>query len=284
MCLVGFSLNMNDTYPLLLAANRDEYFARPTSAAHWWPDRPNVFAGQDQQAGGTWLAASRNGRIAALTNFREAPPASSAQSRGMLVTAALNCDIPLDQLLAQLLAQGENLAGYSLLLFDWRRSGTGAPVSVAAYCICNRTSQTVRLLAPGLYGLSNGPIDAPWPKSLRLKRTIDQVQGSSQSTRNAALLAALTDSSLADSESADLPDTGVGLAMERQLAPAFIRANGQRRYGTRSTALVSVAADSTVDFDEWTWSETPQAQCTARRTARFTSANQTPYPAMQNQP
>ncbi len=152
MCLIALSVGRHPDYPLIVAANRDEFHARPTEAAHWWPDRPDVLAGRDLQAGGTWLAVSRSGRFATVTNFRDAkPPDPYHRSRGHLVTEFVAGDLAPAEYLASI--DEDAYAGFNLLV------GTANEV---AY-LSNR-EEGMRSLAPGTYGLSNALLDGPWHK------------------------------------------------------------------------------------------------------------------------
>ena len=152
MCLIVLSFGQHPDYPLILAANRDEFHARPTQDAHRWPDKPDVVGGRDLQAGGTWLALQKTGRFATVTNFRDAqPPSPKQRSRGHLVTAFLESDSSPRDYLGTI---DENAyAGFNLIV------GTASEV---AY-LSNREEGT-RELSPGTYGLSNALLDGPWHK------------------------------------------------------------------------------------------------------------------------
>lgn len=152
MCLIALSFGQHPDYPLILAANRDEFHARPTQEAHWWPDKPDIVGGRDLQAGGAWLALQKNGRFATVTNFRDAqPPSPKHRSRGQLVTGFLECNSTPGDYLATV--EEEAYAGFNLMV------GTADEV---AY-LSNREEGT-RKLAPGTYGLSNALLDGPWHK------------------------------------------------------------------------------------------------------------------------
>lgn len=152
MCLIALSLGQSDQYPFILAANRDEFHARPTKSAHWWPDKPDILGGRDLQAGGTWLALHRSGRFATLTNFRDAaPPSPKQRSRGYLVTDFLEGELAPGHYLDSIDEAG--YAGFNLIV------GTASEV---AY-LSNREDGT-RSLGPGTYGLSNALLDGPWHK------------------------------------------------------------------------------------------------------------------------
>lgn len=152
MCLIVLGIDRHPDYPLILAANRDEFHARPTREAHWWPDKPDILGGRDLQAGGTWLAVSRSGRFATVTNFRDAkPPDPSHRSRGHLVTQFLESELSPRDYIATI--DEDAYAGFNLIV--------GA-VGETAY-LSNREDGT-RDLGPGIYGLSNALLDGPWHK------------------------------------------------------------------------------------------------------------------------
>jgi len=152
MCLIALSVGQHPDYPLILAANRDEFHARPTKEAHWWPDKPDVVGGRDLQAGGTWLAVHRNGRFATVTNYRDAMASKPGhRSRGHLVTGFLDGTLSPADYLATI--EEDRYAGFNLIV------GTHNDV---AY-LSNREDGT-RQLGPGTYGLSNALLDGPWHK------------------------------------------------------------------------------------------------------------------------
>lgn len=158
MCLVVLSIGQHADYPLILAANRDEFHARPTQDAHWWPDKPDIVAGRDLQAGGTWLAVQRNGRFATVTNFRDAKAtAPEHRSRGELVTGFLDSDLAPGDYLATI--DGDAYAGFNLIV--------GTTKDIAYF---SNREDGCRALHPGLYGLSNALLDGHWDKVDRSKR------------------------------------------------------------------------------------------------------------------
>jgi uncharacterized protein with NRDE domain len=158
MCLIVLSLGQHPEYPLVLAANRDEFHARPTREAHWWPDKPDILGGRDLQAGGTWLALHRNGRFATVTNYRDAqPPSPKYLSRGRLVTDYLESDLaPLAYLDT---IDQDAFAGFNLIVGEAGEVGY----------LSNREEGS-RDLGPGTYGLSNALLDGPWHKVESSKR------------------------------------------------------------------------------------------------------------------
>lgn len=152
MCLVVFAVEPDDAHVLLLAGNRDEFHGRPTQSLAWWDDRPGIVGGRDAQAGGTWLAASRHGRFATVTNSRDAqPPAPGLRSRGLLVTDFLESSSDPVEFLADI--DGAEYAGFNLVLSD------GVSVAYGS----NRGAEP-RRLERGVYAVSNAVLDTPWHK------------------------------------------------------------------------------------------------------------------------
>ncbi len=223
MCLILFALNQHPEYPLVIAANRDERYERPTQPLAPWPDAPQVLAGRDLEAGGSWFGITRSGRFAAVTNVREWPPQTGwPRSRGSLVRDFLLGSMSAAEYAADCVRHDGQFAGFNLLLGD----------SDGLWYCSNRGSDPLRQLQPGLYGLSNGALGDAWPKtgsgSAALRTEL--LRGPTP----AGLLALLGDHTVATD--AELPDTGVGIEMERMLSPRFIASPD---YGTRaSTALL----------------------------------------------
>lgn len=238
MCLVGVALGVSERFPLVIAANRDEFLARPTAALDWW--RPGVgegsdpiLGGRDLKGGGTWLGVSAAGRIALVTNVREAEDvAPDAPSRGEIVERWLRRDTTFDSLATHVASAG--FAGVNVLAFD----NAGATVEHFSNRGEPRTS-----VVTGIHGLSNASIDTPWPKVRALK---DRVRAAVNEASTAdALALALFDALANDAVAPDdtLPSTGVGVAMERSLSPAFIKLP-EIEYGTRSSTVVIRAGDT----------------------------------------
>jgi len=160
MCLIVIAFKTATDYPLLVAANRDEFHARPAHAADWWADDKDIVGGRDLQAGGTWLGLHRSGRFAAITNYRDAAPTRRGKrSRGLLVKEFLqNTLAPLDYLER---IDGDSYAGFNLLVSDGQTLAS----------LSNRDSMA-RDLSAGVYGLSNATLDTPWEKVERSKRAL----------------------------------------------------------------------------------------------------------------
>jgi len=285
MCLIAFAFGLADRGgpSLRLASNRDEYFSRPTEQAHWWADAPDVFGGRDQLAGGTWLAASRRGRIAAITNHRNGLPAKAPRSRGTLVADFVQADEPIADYACRIARQCADYGGFNLILFEL------APMPRAWYV--NDVGQA-RELAPGLYGISNDRLDTPWPKVERLKASLAQGLGRYLAGAAASAIAGSAGDASADAAAGMapdlapderlfdalldrdvppehlLPESGVGISRERYLSTAFITPNGGTDvfggYGTRASTLVEARSDGRIRFTERSWN-TPGAPAAGYR-------------------
>lgn len=230
MCLIALALDRHPRFPLVVAANRDEFLQRPSAALDGWrassTDEP-VLGGRDLQAGGTWMALAGNGRLAMLTNVRDlARHDAAAPSRGAIVPAWLATPLPVAAFWRDTAARGHN--PFNLLAADlaqgqwwWAGDRAAAP----------------QRLGPGLYGLSNAALDTPWPKVQRIKQALAEAlrQAASVADLEARLFVALADRTPIPDDA--LPDTGVGLDRERWLAPVFIR-TPDARYGTRCSTLL----------------------------------------------
>ena len=237
MCLMTFQWQPDAENRLILSANRDEFLNRPAQALHPWPDFEGVYAGKDLSLGGTWLGIHKNGRFAALTNHRDMriKGPQSPISRGNLVLDFLTTDIGALEYLEALENNAELYAGFNLLVADQYQMGY----------FSNRSQQAPRLLEAGLYGLSNALLDSPWPKVEKAKQ---QLNSWIKITDNPQPLTDLLSSTTIAPDSL-LPDTGIGLAMEKVLScQKIITPN----YGTRcSTGLI--VNENFIQFDEVSW-------------------------------
>jgi uncharacterized protein with NRDE domain len=238
MCLILVVWRGQPTYPCVIAANRDEFYARATQPAHWWSDDPHILAGRDLVAGGTWLGVTRTGRFAALTNYR-APRQkwTDAPSRGALVKNILDSGASVEEELAHLRRVSADYNDFNVLFSDGERLG-----------VYESVRREGRELGPGIYGLSNHLLDTPWPKVQRAKAGLQAALG--DLTDPGAILALLRDDMRASDE--HLPRTGVSLDWERLLSSAFIRGTD---YGTRCSTVIRVDQCGTAFFDEWSWDE-----------------------------
>ena len=237
MCLILLAYLKHPEYPLIVAANRDEFYSRGTLPAHWWPETPQLFAGKDLKAQGTWMGISRNGRFAAITNVREPLRKRIAPlSRGKLPRNYLEAEISDQQFSHQLEQDKQLYQGYNLLY------GTEKKL----YYFSNRHC-SIKSLAPGIYGLSNAQLDTPWPK-VETARALFRNELSSQTLTSERLLDIL--SSPATYPDSQLPDTGLSREWERKLSA--IRITGQE-YGTRSSTALLVKYDGEITFHERTF-------------------------------
>lgn len=244
MCTILFAWQQDPEQPLLLAANRDEFHQRPTAPAEWHND---VFSGIDLLAGGTWLGLHKAGRFAAVTNFREMPLQHQALSRGSLPMDFLTGNQTPAEYCASLLPVQQDYGPFNLLVCDgqslWYMSNRGA---------------APRELAPGVYGMSNGLLNDPWPKVVRGRQALAEQHHATDDE----LFALLRDTyQPADHE---LPDTGVGVDMERRVAPLFIRSE---EYGTRCSSVVRLRAKEGWSMVEQSWD--PNGNASGPRRASY---------------
>jgi uncharacterized protein with NRDE domain len=233
MCLIAIAWQAHPEYPLVVAANRDEWRDRPAAPAHWWSDHPDLLAGRDLQAGGTWMGITRGGRFAAVTNFRDpSERRSTAPSRGALVAEFLLGSQSPSRFLASLSRRAAQYNGFNLL------AGDGETL-----CYFGSREGEVRAVEPGVHALSNHLLDEPWPKVAKARAAMKAAIGDGDEP----LFAMLSDATPApDSQ---LPDTGVGLERERWLSPILIAGEA---YGTRTSTVLRVAAGGTARFEERT--------------------------------
>ncbi|MDY0014242.1 MAG: NRDE family protein [Rhodocyclaceae bacterium] len=247
MCLILVAWRAHPDFPLVVAANRDEWFARPATPAAWWADPPGILAGQDLEAGGTWLGINRQGAFAGLTNFRDPTRQPlGGPSRGALVRDALAHPLPVAERLAWLARHGGDYNGFNLIFSDGQD-----------LAIFESVSGQGRVLGPGVYGLSNHLLDTPWPKVQRAKSRLHAALDSLPDAD--PLLALLRDDQPAPDQA--LPRTGVSLEWERLLSSAFIRAPG---YGTRCSTVILGDPGGRCHFQEWTWDEAGHPASIAR--------------------
>jgi uncharacterized protein with NRDE domain len=230
MCLIVFAWQVVPGIPLVVAANRDEFYDRPTAAAAWWDDFPQVYAGRDLQGGGTWLGVTREGRFAALTNIRNpAERRTDVRSRGELVAGFLESDMAPEDYVTAVAKTGEAYNGYNLVF--------GTRDKLIWYN--NRDGEDARNgqpLAPGVYGLSNASLDSPWPKVVRTKAQFSSLL--CQGAPYDAYFEMLKDTTRTND--CRLPKTGVDIEWERILSAVCIESP---TYGTRSSTVVQVYRD-----------------------------------------
>ena len=265
MCLVAFAVNASKRWPLVIASNRDEFFDRPTLPLARWQSAAghSIISGRDARAGGTWLGMTASGRIAFLTNVREAPlqclPSVPAfeKSRGELVVRWLEGRMTAAQFMLD--TDSNSYGGFNLVLGDWQTGqwswisnrlfetrpdgSTAQRPKAAGWCS--------RVLEPGVYALSNAALDTPWPKTLALKAALtDALGASNEAGLKKPLWDALASRSYAGTES--LPDTGVPSELEKAFSSAYVD-SPERGYGTRcSTVLVATPQAGEQSQMKWT--------------------------------
>ncbi|MFZ3323268.1 MAG: NRDE family protein [Usitatibacter sp.] len=233
MCLIILAWKARSDLPLAVAANRDEWRDRPTEPAHWWNDHPELLAGRDLEAGGTWMGITRGGRFAAVTNFRDpSERRTSARSRGTLVTEfLLGSDAPREYL-AHLASTAGEYNGFNLILGDG-----------ATLWYYSSREDKAREIEPGVHGLSNNLLNEPWPKVVKGRAKMREALRDDDPTPQ--LFDLLSDRSFVDDT--QLPRTGVGIDWERRLATALIAGPD---YGTRSSTVLTVDAKGKARFEE----------------------------------
>jgi uncharacterized protein with NRDE domain len=238
MCIILLAYKSHPVYPLVLAANRDEFYERPTAVAHFWEDAAGLLGGRDLERGGTWLGVTDTGRIAAITNFREpGQRLTDAPSRGLLVSDFLRSHETPETYLERLATDGAPYNGFNLIVGDSRR-----------LCYYSNRAQAYQTLAPGVYGVSNHLLDTPWPKVTRGKAALAEILAAGDALQPDAIFRLLADRSCADDGC--LPDTGVGLELERTLSPLFITSP---IYGTRSSTVLLQDHEDRMTFIERTF-------------------------------
>lgn len=226
MCLIVLAWRPTHALPLIVAANRDEYHARPSQPLAAWEDAPHVIAGRDLQAGGTWMGVGRAGRFAAVTNIRELGAPLGPRSRGELPERFLRGHLSPEAYLVELAGNLQHYSGFNLLVGDahelwYFNSHTGVPEQLSA----------------GVYGLSNAALNTPWPKLVRARSALHECLSAPETED---LLRLLSDAQPA--ADAELPSTGVPYEWEKRLSSVFI---ASADYGTRaSTALIRRADGS----------------------------------------
>ncbi len=230
MCIAAFSWNPDSDTPLLLAANRDEFFLRPTNPMHWWPDSP-VLAGRDLRANGAWLGITRHGRFALLTNIRNpALRRDGAPSRGDIVKNFLESSVMTSTFVNALASITPRYEGFNFLCGEVNRD-------TRELWFLNSAETAAKRLTPGLYGLSNASLDTDWPKVSRAKQGLRHALAERDADAQTARLLRLLRNTTPTSER-QLPSSGVPLEWERALGSIFINRDG---YGTRASTVLRIS-------------------------------------------
>ncbi len=235
MCLLVFAHQVSAQYPLLVAANRDEFHARPTAASGFWDEHPDLLAGKDLEQGGTWMGVTRSGRFAAITNYRDpARTARAPRSRGEIPLHFLTGTQAPPAYLRQLAGRAQAYAGFNVLVGD----------ADSLWYFTNSDTLEPQCLAPGIYGLSNARLDTPWPKVTLGKARLQALLDDGDVSHDA--LAAVVNSQQRASQR-ELAELGHNASMESILSAQFIVTDS---YGTRSSTTLKVDAQGDIDWRE----------------------------------
>jgi len=244
MCLIVFAVDQHPQYKLVLAANRDEFFNRPTLEADFWPENNSILSGRDIQSKGTWLGINKNGRFIAITNFRDPQKNNpKAISRGELSYQYLIQDEGVTPFLNILSKQRQFYNGFNLLLSD-----DGFDTIFHYSNVTNRSTK----IESGIHGLSNHLLDTVWPKVRYGKNGISKIIQSKTIKTNDLIELLKNDAVASDNL---LPKTGISFDLEKKLSPVFISMNG---YGTRCTTAILVDRNNDLTFHEVTYDEKRQ--------------------------
>lgn len=253
MCLILFAYKVHPAYPLIVAANRDEDYDRQSSPAEFWKDAPHVLAGHDLKEGGTWMGITREGKFAAITNYRD-PAAfrADAPSRGNLIKNYLRGSQSAAAYIGKISRHADRYNGFNLICADDRDM----------FVYSNRGD--MQKLTAGIYGLSNRLLDTPWTKVVRGRKALSAAMQKKGADLEAALFAFLADRKIAPDNK--LPSTGISLERERLLSAAFVKSPG---YGTRSSSVLMITKNKWMKFVEKVFNEEPDPWVESRFSFRL---------------
>ncbi len=244
MCIILFAKNQHPRYKFVLAANRDEFYERPTAIADFWQDAPEILAGRDLVHGGTWLGITKNGRFAAVTNYRDPNAPKGSRSRGKLVSDFLQSDEKVEDYLQNIAGIADEFTGFNLIAGSFSED-----VEIGYF---SNRSDGVKILDDGIYGLSNHLLDTAWQKVTSGKELLREIL-SAEEIETEKLFEILAVQKIADDK--DLPNTGIGIERERVLSPIFIETP---IYGTRCSTVLLFENSGKVVFAERTFEGDPQ--------------------------
>lgn len=225
MCLIAFAWRAHPRWRLVLVGNRDEFHARPTAPLASWDEAPQILAGRDLEAGGTWAGVGAQGRASVITNVRDMSADHSGLSRGLLVADYLGSTLPARAHAIELMASARDYRPFNLLTFD----------RDDAYYLGNHPNARAQPVETGVHGLSNADFNAPWPKTRALVHRLDEWLKEGEEDDLDALFGMLSDQGRWPDDL--LPDTGIGIERERFLSSAFIVGEN---YGTRASTVILV--------------------------------------------
>lgn len=234
MCLITFAYQSHPEYELIFAANRDEYYGRPTREARFWDEEPRILAGKDLKAGGTWMGITKNGYFSALTNYRDPSEVKeNAPSRGKLPLEYLKHEMNPEKYFQQLKKSDEKYNGFNLL------AG-----SLGKICYYSNRRESIHVLQPGIFGLSNHLLNTNWPKVQRARTNMKNLIGNDNISEEALFDLLADDTPAPDNK---LPDTGLSKDLEKAVSPVFIKTE---KYGTRSSTIMLISKNGKVKFVE----------------------------------
>jgi len=257
MCFIVFAYQIHPSYRFIAAANRDEYYERPSSPVAFWEDAPQVLAGRDLKEGGTWMGITRGGKFAAITNFRDPSTLiTNAPSRGQLVSNFLTGSESAASYIDNISRQAQKYNGFNLICGDHK--------DLSVYS--NRGK--IEKLEAGIYGLSNHLLNSPWPKVIKGKRALSATMNKKGSDLETALFKILSDHKMAPDHR--LPSTGVDLEWERLLSSIFIKSP---TYGTRSSSVLLIGKNKRVKLVEKVFDGKPEPWVESRFSFLLNGAN-----------
>jgi len=236
MCLIAFSYKTHPKYKLIVATNRDEFYKRPTRPAQFWIDegQPQLLAGKDLKANGTWIGISKNGKWGALTNFRDLSNIhEDAPTRGTLVLDFLKSAEPANEYLQNLVGSTQDYNGFNLLIGDTDK----------LYHYSNE-SQQISEIEPGIHGVSNALLDTSWPKLDYAKRNLQHVLSGETFEKEDLFQILKNPEKAADDQ---LPSTGLSYELEKAISPVFIKTEN---YGTLCSTLLMIDYEGNAEFTE----------------------------------
>lgn len=239
MCLIAFAYKKHPDFPLIIIANRDEFYERPTEAVHFWEDAPTILAGRDLRMNGSWLGVSKSGRFAAITNYRDPNrPETGQLSRGAIVKAFLNATQTSADFVEELQSQKDLYAGFNVLLYDGEQ--------LHHY---NNIFDEHNIVPPGIHSVSNATLNTPWPKARFAANALQSALGE-EAIEVDGLIPLLANDATAQDDS--LPDTGVGIYLERALSAAFVKL---ANYGTRCSTAITINNNGHIQLQERTYEQ-----------------------------
>ncbi|WP_348981211.1 NRDE family protein [Bacillus sp. DNRA2] len=234
LCLILFAYQVDPKYKLIVAANRDEFYARPTAPAQFWEDHPDILAGRDLKQMGTWMGITKSGKFAALTNYRDPSEITDGnRSRGELVGNFLKEEFPPQNYLESVAKNKDDYPGFNLLVGDANQLFYYANIE-----------NEIHELQPGVYGLSNHLLNTEWPKVKIGKAGLQKIISTGGDNFDEELFALLQNAD--EAPDIELPKTGVTLEWERVLSALFIQSEN---YGTRSSTILKMT-DAEIEFKE----------------------------------